>query len=57
VDTVIFLTTVELVGAKVTTPEDAAIAPIPVGVIASKPPTKCCAACNDGAAPIDAGFT
>jgi hypothetical protein len=57
VDTVIFLTTVELVGAKITAPEDAAIAPIPVGVIASTPPIRCCTACNDGAAPIDAGFT
>jgi hypothetical protein len=57
VDTVMFLTTVELVGAEVTTPEDEAIAPIPVGVIASTPPTKCCTACNAGAAPIDAGFT
>jgi hypothetical protein len=57
VDTVIFLTTVELVGAEITVPEDAAIAPIPVGVIASTPPIRCCTACNDGAAPIDAGFT
>jgi hypothetical protein len=57
VDTVIFLTTVELVGAEVTTPEDAATAPIPVGVIASSPPAKCCTACSAGAAPIVAGFT
>jgi hypothetical protein len=56
VDTVIFLTTVELVGAEVTTPEDDAIAPIPVGVIASIPPTRCCTACSAGAAPIDPGF-